>query len=315
MEATNIVQYYTINVTPEMATQWLKEYNKNNRPIRRYRVLEMARDMRDGLFLRNGDSIKFDKNGRLIDGQHRLSACVESGCVLRDQLVIVGLDPECIDTIDSGAKRTAADKLKMNGVKNSVVVSTAAKILVHYMAGDLSFCAHISSPQRVLAEAKMPRYPLQEATSLAARIWDALGGSKGLYCAVLSICLHYDKAKTKDFVQGVATGEGLKKGDPALTYRNYLIRNMQAKRGRRSASWAFQGQILIKAINAFFSGKKLSVLKWAEDEKMQDLFFCKVLRDDTKPEVEREREASAKKAVPAPLAEFLQAAKAEKKTA
>jgi hypothetical protein len=65
-------------VTPELAKQWL-EANTHNRPLSEELVIAYMVDMLDGRWQYNGDAIRFDHTGRLIDGQHRLHACIEAG--------------------------------------------------------------------------------------------------------------------------------------------------------------------------------------------------------------------------------------------
>jgi len=65
-------------ITPDTANQYL-ERNKGNRAITKDRVNALAREMRDGVFMVTHQCIAFNANGDLIDGQHRLSAIIQSG--------------------------------------------------------------------------------------------------------------------------------------------------------------------------------------------------------------------------------------------
>ena len=62
-------------ITPEIAEAWLTQ-NNNNRPVSAGVIRKYARDMRADKWLFTGDAIRFDKNKNLIDGQHRLMACI-----------------------------------------------------------------------------------------------------------------------------------------------------------------------------------------------------------------------------------------------
>ena len=64
-------------ITPKLAEKWM-EANKNNRPLRRSLVGRYAGAIRRGQWELNGESIKFDEDGVLFDGQHRLAAVVEA---------------------------------------------------------------------------------------------------------------------------------------------------------------------------------------------------------------------------------------------
>ena len=60
-------------ITPDIAKTMLGE-NVNNRRISHDNVNMFAREMRNGEWRFNGEAIKFSKDGRLLDGQHRLLA-------------------------------------------------------------------------------------------------------------------------------------------------------------------------------------------------------------------------------------------------
>lgn len=293
-----MIEYQRLDIPPETSQLWVTKYNTNNRKVRPKRVAQIAEDMRLGKFVVNGDPIRFDSNGNLMDGQHRLLAAVRAGYTFKDQLVIFGLPPEASETIDCGAARTDADRLKMAGVANSKVISTAAKIILCYDSSDLTFK---TSPRHtaITEYGKAPSVPLQEWVSKARSIGKAVGGSDGIILAFLALSGQYDKAKTEAFVEGVITGAGLEADSPVLAFRNYSLRNFAANKGRRTAGWVQQSQIIIKTLNAYHQGRKIKLLHWGEDDNLQDLFFRKVLPS------KGGAKNKEKQAVPAPLADLL----------
>lgn len=99
-------------ISPEEAEMLLNEHNPYNyRKINLGTVKIYAKDMKDGNWKENGETIKIDKNGNVIDGQHRLQAIVDSGVTI-ELIIIEGLDPSVADTIDIGRKRTIEQYLK-----------------------------------------------------------------------------------------------------------------------------------------------------------------------------------------------------------
>lgn len=295
----NAVQTYVVDVTPEMAKRWLEKHNHQNRSIRWRNVKLLAAEMQRGRFVINGDPIRFDKNRELLDGQHRLAAVAESGITLKNQLVVCNLDPDVMATIDTGAKRKLSDQLKIKDVGHHVNVAAAARICVCIEHDDLTLSFnHPNSESYDFA--RDHEEELQTAISKALRIYNVIGGSVAVYSAGLFYATSYDKEKTEAFVEGIVTGEGLKKGDPALTFRNYGLRHYAGGRRGHRKSPAFQLQIFIRALNAQLLGKKLGVLRWAEDEATQRLFFLAERKQDQSP-------------VPGPLVDLLK--DEEKKTA
>ena len=292
------MQTYTVDVTPEMAKRWMEKHNHRNRSIRWNRVKLLSEEMKKGRFVNNGDPIRFDTNRELLDGQHRLAAVVESGITLKNQLVVYNLDPKVMATIDTGAKRSLSDQLKINGIANSVAVASTARICVCIEHDDLGLSYNY--PDSEFSDfAHAHDSEIQAAISEARRIYATIGGSVSVYAAGLFYALAYSKEKTEAFVEGVASGEGLRKGAPALTFRNYVLRNYFGGRRTRAPKASFQLQIFIRALNAQLLDRSLGCLRWAEDEAYQRLFFHAAGKET--------------QAVPAPLAELLK--DAEKKSA
>ena len=96
------MRFEQVLVTPSLAERYLKR-NSVNRNISQSVVDRYARDMRNGRWEQNGDVIRFDASGSLRDGQHRLTAIVQSGETIKLN-VVRGIDAS--GHIDSGYKRT-----------------------------------------------------------------------------------------------------------------------------------------------------------------------------------------------------------------
>lgn len=110
-------------VNPEYARYILENHNPRNRKFKKNKITLFANDMKAGKWKDNtGESIKFDWNGSLLDGQNRLKAVILSGVSI-DFEIKHGLDPSVFDVIDTGAPRSGADTLFINGVKNPSQVS------------------------------------------------------------------------------------------------------------------------------------------------------------------------------------------------
>jgi hypothetical protein len=127
-----------VTITPTEALAMMVR-NTRNRNIRRDHIDNITRDMAQGNWMVDGSAIRFDTNGRMIDGQHRLRACIISGKPLKT-LIVTGIDPKAGVIIDTGAKRTAGDMLNMigNAGGSGNTVAAAIRVLVGYATGELS---------------------------------------------------------------------------------------------------------------------------------------------------------------------------------
>jgi len=119
-------------LTPEMAEKFLANQHTGQRNLRENHVYGIAKAMEVGDYRWTGDPIRFDKGGRLIDGQHRLTAITLSGITLKEVLVVEVNDDQVSSYIDTNVRpRTLNDIRKFNGLRtvNNAVI---AAILLDY---------------------------------------------------------------------------------------------------------------------------------------------------------------------------------------
>lgn len=100
-------------ITPEIAEQMLACNVDRNRNISMLRVRMYAHDMQSDKWMDNAETIKFDSEGHLIDGQHRLKAIIYSGKTVR-LWVARGMSADAFDTIDVGFTRTPRQLFNMS---------------------------------------------------------------------------------------------------------------------------------------------------------------------------------------------------------
>lgn len=97
------------SVTPAMAAEMLK-HNTNNRRLRIGLAKRYALTMESGHWQLSPDAICFDVYGTLIQGQHRLTGIVLSGCTI-PMMIIRNIKREVFQVLDRGAMRSHADAL------------------------------------------------------------------------------------------------------------------------------------------------------------------------------------------------------------
>ncbi len=101
-----------VNVTPQMAADWLS-LNEDNRPLRRTVVDGLKAAFGRGEYLQTHQGIAFSTSGKLLDGQHRLTAISELRDGVFPMLVTWGVAENAFQVMDIGVKRTPADALRM----------------------------------------------------------------------------------------------------------------------------------------------------------------------------------------------------------
>jgi hypothetical protein len=115
-------------VTPEIAGQWLAR-NTANRRLSKGHVDSLEAVLVRGEWMLNGETIKFSGDGRLLDGQHRLHACVNSGVGFWTY-VAYGVESDAFDTIDTNLRtRRTSDILGIHGKENATHLAACVKLL------------------------------------------------------------------------------------------------------------------------------------------------------------------------------------------
>ena len=112
-------------IDPELA-KLLLQGNVRNRDVSSAQVDTFARDMVEGRWRLTHQGIALDREGRLVDGQHRLHAIVLSNTEQR-MTVTYNVDPESFQVVDTSMRpRSAVDVLRMAERAGTPLVSTHA---------------------------------------------------------------------------------------------------------------------------------------------------------------------------------------------
>jgi hypothetical protein len=101
-----------VSITPQLA-KYLLEKNIHNRKLSESTVRCYAKAMREGDWTWNSQPISFSKKGILTNGQHRLTAIVQSGITV--DMVIEFNSPDGA-LHDIGKNRTISNVMELNGV-------------------------------------------------------------------------------------------------------------------------------------------------------------------------------------------------------
>jgi hypothetical protein len=207
-------------VTPLVAEQWLNT-NKQNRRLRPSLVAQYAQAMEAGEWKVNGEAIVFGASGRLLDGQHRLSACMHTGKPFAS-VVVRGVDDTAFDTIDQGLKRQPGDiiDIRYGGAKYPNVTAHAARLLAGYESNKLERSISRVTPVQMLA--MVEKYPeVIEAGNVGHRVHRLLPA--GVAAFMYTLMVRIDRKDADVFFEHLRSGQNLSEDDPVLRYRNRLI--------------------------------------------------------------------------------------------
>jgi hypothetical protein len=258
-------EYEIILVTPSLANEWLS-FNLHNRKINPNAVARLVSDMKNGRWQDNGESIKFDRENRLIDGQHRLLAIIASGVELR-LLVVRNLEPASQQTIDIGVSRTSGQIAGMLGVTNAHELAALAHLLLRYERSRDSVWNTSASATKteIVKFVTSHTSELTQANSFGNQARRAARIKSAPYALLaFHVLRQYDEGTWMKWHDRIVDGVGLSQTDPRLALRNQSMRRDSARQG----SWAQQEMtgVVIKAWNAYVTNRAVKVLIFRKDE-------------------------------------------------
>jgi len=267
--------YTTVAViTPKEAKEWLETKNFNtNRPISKVTVQKYAQEMKAGRWKLNGESIIFGASGRLLNGQHRLNACVLSG-VPFTTVMVKGADDETFDTIDDGRKRSLGDVLAIRGEHAAGNLAAGLRFVWEYGTG--SFLSKGGSRKTISTKQLLEKLlDKHQGIKASVRLCQALQKRAGglLVSPALSIGLHYlfslvDAEKADEFFNALQTGQNLREGNPVLILRAKLIAGTkEATSLKREAIYTY----MVMAWNAYAEAKPLKRMVYLSDAEMVEI--------------------------------------------
>jgi hypothetical protein len=242
-------------VTPEWAKETLKK-NLGNRPLNAQHVDKLAKEMTNGRWKVNGDTICLNDN-RIIDGQHRLHAVIQSGVTI-ETLVVEGLPSDVFDTKDVGKKRSAGDTLGVAGEQNAFRLAAALVMIDKYFTGRVEKTVTYSNTE---IEELLIKYPEARKS-----IQTSIGNKSLITPSVLDAC-HYlfsrkDEAMADQFVEKVLRGVALTEGSPWYVLRERLVNNSMSK---AKLNKTYLMALCIKAWNHARSGTSVKILKFSQE--------------------------------------------------
>jgi len=247
-----------LRITPEMAREWLETAEDNYRRIQPKRVQAIASAIVAGGWKYNGESIKFNSDKRLVDGQHRLTAVVQSGIPIVSE-VVEGIDE--IDEIDTGKPRTAADVLHRHGYINDRQLAATVSLLIQFKSGKM-FTSTVFPKSSYLTL-------LQECPSITKSVSHGCVTKRraGLRHTIYSFC-HYcfgraDSSDRDAYFEQLDKGEGLESGHPVFTLREFL-RTQVMKPSHLRVSQEFMCAATIKAWNCYRSNRELRIIRYSK---------------------------------------------------
>ena len=229
--------------------KYLLDLNIKNRKPRNSVVSQYLNDIKKDKFRFNGSSIVVSDTGVLLDGQHRLMALESAKNKFIKVVLVTGVKEDVMDTIDTGTKRTAADILSLNGIKNANSISAMVKNVLDEFAlsrkSEIGSRAYQSNKTRttkiviqrtndeIFEEYMNNKLMYDEAMEFGNHLYNT--GVKlskltpSAYAAYYVLFSRENKQEAKNFLREISSGVKLKECNSAISLRDKLI-NITIKR-------------------------------------------------------------------------------------
>jgi hypothetical protein len=251
-------------ITPKQAQEWLDTKNLHNRPLSQVTVNKYAQEMKAGRWKLNGEAIIFGISGNLMNGQHRLAACVKANSPF-ETTVTLGVKDEYFDTLDDNKPRNLADVLSIDGHTYGKYLSSALFFIHDYAMNRMKRdkMAQGRKPSTIPTKQVLERLlESQSGISNSCRYYVALKGRPGGVLLPPSLCigLHYifsliNEEKATTFFDQFQSGLNIEAGNPIGILRQRLIAGGRdvASKLRTDAQYFYT----VMAWNAFASDKPM----------------------------------------------------------
>ncbi len=247
MKKSNKLTATVERIGPGKARQYMK-LNDNIRKPNPQKIAQMVEDMKASCWEENGESVKFQTNGRgeiLRDGQNRLLAIIESG-VTQPVVVVRGISGA--DYVDIGERRSLSQLMRHQGVPYHTAVAATVSSIRAYRAFSEGTAWRLRRPSQRLLIETWRKYekqcnkwvPLVHNSKVPK--WRA---QIAMIC-ILGTCPREYAAAKQEFIDCLASGAELDKQDPCYMLRELMLefkgRGMSLNPKQRHA-------IIIKAWN------------------------------------------------------------------
>lgn len=239
----------TVSVTPKLAEQWLKA-NPSNRPINDNTVERYTQQIKLGNWQLTGEPIQFDKDGRLLNGQHRLRAIIKAGKSI-DTLVVRGVSPLAVEYMDTGRKRDVKDTMVFAGIDHAGFALASAASWAHQLTVNPRYTHHVpATNHEVVAFYRSAKgfYESMKFGQLAATVVRSAAMAAGLH-----YLFHQKDTDLADyFFLALGEGTGLTNDNVIYHLRERLLKNAMSKAKLHRKDVA---AMIIKTWNLLRAGK------------------------------------------------------------
>lgn len=210
-----------------------------------------------------GESIVISKTGRLLNGQHRLWACDQSGRAF-PCMVVFGTEDKTHALFDTGKKRTPGDVFALKGVSGASGVAAATAWLMR-LNNRQELRSGVTRPSNEELYEEYSRHPgLRDSALFISKAKKIGVAPPGILIALHYLCGGKSESLADRFFEQIVSGVGFDEPDePAFVIYQRLVDNLNKHEKLRP--WHIAA-LIIKAWNKARRGERIKSLRWSIDE-------------------------------------------------
>lgn len=247
-------------IEPKFAQRLLGSNLEHQRTIAPTNLRKIEASLKDDDFMFNGQSMIVDEDGRLLDGQHRAQASVNTGIGFWT-VFVSNVPSEYFKYMDCGKARTFGDVLKTMGKSRQVELAATLTRMAEYLKNPASVGAKNSFAHSELLDV-LEMCPGIENSIQAVQPCSKLMPNSQLGW-LYYLANQENPEMAQEFFYAFSTGQGLTKTSP-LYHLRQRIENDRAD-GFHSPVREMLA-LLVKTWNNHISGNPVKALKWQTSE-------------------------------------------------
>jgi hypothetical protein len=266
----------TEKITPAVAETYLATM-KRNRKLRVRLVERYADSMSAGQWKLTGEPIKFNKDGELIDGQHRLAAVIRSGKTIEAD-VRRDLHPDVFMELDTGGVRSPGDLLQIAGYDYTTNIASAIRQANSILEVESGVIKPTSMGKKRVAPSVLLEWCEEHQEELREAVRETMTKDAKVVCsppslhaALYFLFAQYNRKAAREFFAALTTGLGFEHAehDPIYMLRKQLL-SFKGNKNIKRPSY-YKAALIIKAWNAYQNRDTIQQLKYTDAEAWPEI--------------------------------------------
>lgn len=255
-------------ITPEVALALLNGPRPKNRGVRPGVSKTYGLTMKAHQWVKTGQAVILDYLGRLLDGQQRLTGCVQSNTPFDTVVIHLPKTVKAItafDAMDQGIPRSVGDRFAALGIKYPYILGPAVRAAMAYDKGVPKIRQKVGlDGPRLHYKNNKERWDAAAEFVMTRKHADTLGFPKSALVMTTFYVCAISKTKGERFIEGLITGDMIAAAGPVARLRRILAASLSANKEHKLNSLS-RHSCVVAAWKLYLAGKTKGRIKVKAD--------------------------------------------------